>query len=87
MGEWRFFITPEAEKNFEQLDAVVKKQIASKLDWFVNNFENVTPLPLSGLWKGFFKLRAGDWRIIYEIDNVEKLIVVHLIKNRNKIYK
>lgn len=87
MGEWWFFITPEAEKNFEQLDMALKKQIAGKLDWFINNFENITPLPLSGLWKGFFKLRVGDWRIIYEIDNTEKLIVVYLIGNRNKIYK
>ena len=55
--------------------------------WFTTNFQNITPLPLGGRWKGFFKLRVEDWRIIYEVSHDSRLVIVHAIDTRDKIYK
>lgn len=80
-------MTVEAEVDFARLDRAVQFRVAERLRWFEANFERIIPLPLGGKWLGFFKLRAGDWRIIYNTNDAEKLIVVHLIDHRSRIYK
>ena len=87
MGHWRFLITPQAEEDLAKLDRPVQKRVAERLAWFVDHFEQVSPLPLGGNWKGFFKLRAGDWRIIYEAEPESQRIIVHGIGRRDEIYR
>lgn len=87
MNEWRFSITREAESGLERLDAKVRHRMVEKLTWFVEHFDSMTPFPLDEPWKGFFKLRVGDWRVIYEIENLKKLITVHAIDRRDEVYK
>ena len=53
----------------------------------LENFENIVSLPLGGAWRGFFKLRVGDWRIIYEADRGNELVIIHAISPRDKVYK
>jgi len=83
---WQFLITKEAEKDLEYLGSKIKARVISKLEWLATNFEGMTLVPLSGELGGFFKLRVGDWRIVYEIENDKKFIVIHAIDHRDKIY-
>ena len=87
MARWRFLITPQAEDDLAKLDPPVQKRVVEKIEWFVDHFEQISPLPLGGNWKGFFKLRAGDWRIIYEAEPENRRIIVHGIGRRDEIYK
>ena len=87
MAAWQFLITPEAEEDLAKLDSSVQKRVIQKLEWFVQHFEDVSPLPLGGNWSGFFKLRAGDWRIVYEVDHEHQRMIVHNIGRRDEIYK
>ena len=87
MAVWTFLITEEAEEDLAKLDSPVQKRVIRKVRWFVDHFEDVSPLPLSGDWSGFFKLRAGDWRIIYEVEHDKQRVVVHHIGRRDEIYK
>lgn len=87
MNEWQFVLTSEAERDLEKLDSSVKKRILEKLKWFRENFNQITPLPLSDKWKGFFKLRVGDWRVVYNTNPINKRITIHCIDKRDKIYK
>ena len=41
--------------------------------------------PLQG--KLFFRLRVGDWRIIYDRDDDIKIIAIEKIKSREGAYK
>ncbi len=84
---WLFRFTVEAEIDFARLDKGIQARVAERLRWFVRNFEHVIPLPLGGQWSGFFKIRVGDWRVIYETKSDSKTIVVHLIDHRGRIYK
>jgi len=36
---------------------------------------------------GFFRLRVGDYRVVYTIDWDNKTVVVHNVGNRGDIYK
>lgn len=73
--------------DLDKLDAQIKKRVLAKLVWLVNNFEYITPIPLGEPLRGFFKLRVGDWRIAYEVGDFRKLVTVHAIDRRDKIYK
>ena len=87
MSAWRFHITENAERDVARLDAPIRKRIKERLLWFQDHFEEVIPLPLGGSLTGFFKLRAGDWRIVYGIENDKSLVTIHAIDHRDKIYK
>jgi len=41
--------------------------------------------PLTGKLKGLWRLRVGDWRIIYEIAGSK--VIIYTIGNRKDVYK
>jgi mRNA interferase RelE/StbE len=51
------------------------------------HFNIVLPEPLAGQWQGMYKLRVGDYRVIYNFDEDEKIITVYVIKHRREVYK
>lgn len=87
MPAWRIEFDERAENDLAKLGRPLRRRIIERLDWFTENFVNLTPLPLGAEWKGFFKLRVGDWRIIYQINPEDKFIVVRYIDRRDKVYK
>ena len=72
MENWEIKLTKTAFDDFQKLPKPIAKSIKRKLIWLKNNFENISHLPLKGELKGLFKLRIGDYRIIYSIDWEEK---------------
>ncbi|QQG45166.1 MAG: type II toxin-antitoxin system RelE/ParE family toxin [Candidatus Sungiibacteriota bacterium] len=87
MGQWHFEITDIAETDLKRLDPQIQRRIKEKLYLFIENFDSVAPLPLHDPWRGFFKLRVGDWRIVYEVEPDKKLITIHVIDNRDSVYR
>lgn len=87
MTLWRFMITENGERDLARLDRLNQRRVVEKMKWFAGHFDEVTPFPLGEPWRGFFKLRVGDTRIIYEVEEVGSRIVVHMIDRRDKVYK
>ena len=83
---YKIELRPEAIHDLESLDTSVVDRILKKLNWLKENFEIITPVPLKGELKGLFKLRVGDYRILYTHNKKQKLISVHLIGHRRDIY-
>ncbi len=84
---WRISFTYKAQESLEKLDERTKERALSKIIWLRDNFDQINPLPLSNEWQGFFKLRVGDQRIIYNIYRPEKEITIHKIDRRDKVYR
>ncbi|QSV71250.1 MAG: type II toxin-antitoxin system RelE/ParE family toxin [Aphanizomenon flos-aquae KM1D3_PB] len=76
----------ESVTDLDNLDQVVRLRILNKIQWLSLNFEQITPLSLTGQWSGFYKLRVGDYRVIYELDIEEQLIIIIRIGHRREIY-
>ena len=76
-----------AKEDLEKLDKSLQRRIIGKSEWLQDNFDKIIPLTLTGGWQGFFKLRVGDWRIIYKVEWAKNLIIVYLVDRRDKIYK
>lgn len=87
MSAWQIKITREAETDFSCLDSLIQNRVTRKIYWLRDNFENVIPMPLSEAWRDYFKLRVGDWRIIYQPDYSLKSLIIYRIERRDKIYK
>jgi len=75
----------EALDDLHEIDKPIVKRILNKITWFTRYFDNITPEPLSGDMNGLFKLRVGDWRVVYEIGN--NVLVIKAVGHRRDIYK
>ena len=80
-------ILDAAEDDLTRLDRAVVQRIISRIQWLAEHFDEIKPELLTGTLTGFFKLRAGDYRIIYKVRKDENLIVIHRIGHRPEVYK
>lgn len=78
--------TPAAINDLEQLTSTIQQRIWIKIRWLAENFDNVTPQALSAELSGLFKLRVGDYRIIYSFDKSKQLVTVHKVGHRRDVY-
>jgi mRNA interferase RelE/StbE len=79
--EW----TERAIEDLEKLNTLVVRRILRKVTWFANNFERVTLEPLAGDLKGTFKLRVGDWRVVFTVE--DGTVVIQFVGHRREVYK
>ncbi len=77
---------PRAARDFENLDQVVADRLLKKLRWLAENFDSVKPEPLTGAFGGLFKLRVGDYRVIYQANRGKNVLTVRLVGHRREIY-
>ena len=80
-------ILKSAGRELEALDKPVAKRIVAKIQWLAENLESLKPTALKGELSGLFKLREGDFRIIYQILHKERIVVIHAIGHRREIYR
>ncbi|MEK6581376.1 MAG: type II toxin-antitoxin system RelE/ParE family toxin [Nitrospirota bacterium] len=78
---------PQAEEDLSRLDKTIAQNISNKIDWLSQNMESIIPAPLKGKFKGKYKLRIGDWRVIYSFDYSLKIITIYAIRHRREVYK
>ena len=62
---YKIELRPEALEDLKSIDSIVVDRVLKKLDWLKGNFEIITPKSLKGEFKGLFKLRVGDYRVLY----------------------
>ncbi len=75
-------ILEAGSRDLARLDKPIGHRIVERIDWLATNLENLKPEPLTGDLIGFYKLRVGDYRVIYEIIPNEQIILIHAIRNR-----
>jgi len=79
--EW----TQDAINDLDKLDINIAKRIFNKMTWLAENFDNIIPEPLEGKFKGTYKYRVGDYRVVYTIE--QNTIIVQFVGNRKDVYK
>lgn len=87
---YKVTLLPDAEGSFKNLDKSVQLRVAGKIDWLAENADKIIHHPLTSLpddLKGLFRIRAGDYRILYWIYNEEKHIKIYEIEHRGKDYR
>lgn len=76
----------EAIEDLTKLSPLMQKRIIKKIQWWAENFTEITPQPLKGKLSDFYKLRIGDYRIIYDFDIDQQVLIIDQIGHRSQIY-
>ncbi|MGI8639987.1 MAG: type II toxin-antitoxin system RelE family toxin [Pyrinomonadaceae bacterium] len=82
---YKVSITGRAEKDLRKLDRQIKNRVATAI---INLANEPRPtgckkvLSQEGVWR----IRVGDWRIGYSIDDKTGQIIVFRIANRSEFY-
>jgi len=80
-------ILDAATRELAALDRQVAVRIVKRIQWLAENLDSIRPQALSGDLASLYKLRVGDYRVIYEILPSEEAVIVHAIGHRREIYK
>ena len=88
MKPYQVVLTPEAQTDLKRIAAATRTRLLDKLEWIGENAELVQHQALQGdEWKGSYKYRVGDYRIIYRIEpSLAKLLVLK-VGHRREVYK
>lgn len=84
---YRVEFVPDAESDLAHLDKPIAQRVLKRLRWLAENLDTIAPKALGGEWRGVFKLRVGDYRVLYTFDKKAQEIIVHLIGHRREVYK
>lgn len=80
-------ILDAASHELSQLDKQTGRRIVKRIGWLAENLDSIRPMALKGDLEGLYKLRVGDYRIVYEILHSEQIIIIHLVGHRREIYR
>ncbi len=72
-------------KQEKKLDAHIKERIIKKVDKLLK--DPYSGINLEGNLKGYWKERVGKYRIIYKIEESEKLVIFFDVDLRKRVYK
>jgi len=86
---WSVELSKDALKYLRKLGKNTSKRILNsieELEISENPLLHKDVRPLTGKLKGFYRLRIGEFRIIFELDRESKRIGVHVIVSRGNAY-
>ncbi len=84
--KYKVELKSSAQKELDKLPKKEQKRISIKIDELETNPFPYGVIKLSGS-DNFFRLRVGNYRIIYTIENDRLVIIILKIGDRKTIYK
>ena len=84
---YRVRLLDTASKQLAVLDKSVARRIVERVQWLAENLADANLEALTGEFEGLFKLRVGDYRVVYELIHGEQLVMIHAIGHRREIYR
>ncbi|MGB9716778.1 MAG: type II toxin-antitoxin system RelE family toxin [Thermodesulfovibrionales bacterium] len=87
--KWRIDYSRDAEKFIEKQK--IRLEVREELKKFLMKMKgenvNIDIKKLSGEWEGYYRLRKGKLRIIFEPNKTDKVLFVERIDFRGDVYK
>ena len=83
---YRVTLAATAVKERQRIDSVVRKRIDQTLQGLLSEPRPSGVKKLSGKYQDW-RVRVGDYRILYEIDDDQQLITVWRIAHRPDVYR
>ena len=81
-------LTLEALRAYREAEGVLVRKINRCLDYLsFNPYAHPNIKRLSGAYRGRWRFRLGDWRIIYCVDEGRKEVTVMAICHRREAYR
>jgi len=84
VGAFKIVYRPDVKKDIVSIPAQGQRRIRTAIEAKLTSCPLLYGVPLHGNLKGFHKLRVGDYRIIFEIE--EQIVTIHCIGLRKDVY-
>lgn len=81
---YELFVLPPAQKDLDRLEVSVFERILKKIRALSKDARPPGCLKLTG--DEGYRLRVGDYRILYRIDDESKRIFIYRVKHRKDVY-
>ena len=82
---YRLEFTAEADRQFRNLPKDVQERLTPHIDALIRNPRPPGIKKLKG--DGAYRLRVGDYRVLYEVHDVRLLVLVVKIGHRREVYR
>jgi len=76
----------KAVKYLKKLDIGHSKRINSKIRELIDNPVPSHAKTITGYKELIYRIRVGDYRVLYEIDNKEQIIGIIKVDKRGRVY-
>lgn len=84
---YRLAFVPQVEHDLKRLDNPICQRVLDKVQWLSEHAHQLPHQPLSGKWTGTYKLRVGDYRVVYGLDHDKKMLIIYAVGHRREVYK
>jgi mRNA interferase RelE/StbE len=88
MGEirWRIVIHRKAEKTIKRLRGEMRERTRQAIRSLAENPRPVGYKKMAG-YENLYRIRVGDWRIIYAIEDDKLIVLILEVAPRGSIYR
>lgn len=84
---YEVIFTDGAERDLARLDRPLRRRILDRLEWLSQNADTINLEAMTGDLTGLYKFRIGNYRVLYDIDRNERIILVHVVRHRRDVYR
>jgi mRNA interferase RelE/StbE len=86
MASYKVVFKPSVEKDLRALPQSVVGRVFNKIEALA-----AEPFPrqstrLAGA-EHLYRIRIGDYHVIYSVDNARKQVIVHYVRHRREVYR
>jgi mRNA interferase RelE/StbE len=83
---YEVLVTPEAQSDIQSLSASMQSRLLDKLEWMGENAEFLRHEAMQGNdWPDCFKYRIGSYRIIYRLEQEDRVLRVLKVGHRRNV--
>jgi mRNA interferase RelE/StbE len=86
MADYKLTLARSARKELERLASSIADRILDRVESLQENPRPNGAIKLQGE-KDLWRLRVGDYRVVYSVDDTNKTVDVSVIRHRRDVYR
>jgi mRNA interferase RelE/StbE len=86
MAPYRLVFKPSVEKDLRALRKTVVERVLRKIEDLPEEPFPPGCIKLEAAER-LYRIRIGEYRVVYEVDGTAKLITVHYVRHRREVYR
>lgn len=85
MPAYRVELLPGVDRDLDRLSPQLLARVNERIGRFATEPHPPGSVKLSGV--DLYRIRVGDYRIVYEVDDGAHVVFVHRIRHRREVYR
>ncbi len=86
MDAYSINFKPSVEKDLRSLSPSLVVRVMEHIESLRSNPFSPQAVKLSGAER-MYRLRVGDYRIVYEVDTKSRQVMIHYVRHRREVYR